>query len=629
MIKDKKIVAVCIAKIGDDGSYRYIEALQPYFLQAGYRMMVYHTCSDFYWNTPNEEGEKAIFELIDYDITDAVVIVAGVFQDKELIRKIADTARAHGKPVVSIDGTIEGCVSVLPDYAACIEELIEHVIVQHGVRDLNFISGVKGNDFAEERLEVFKRVLAAHDIPCGEDRIFYGDFWSGPTQEAVRKMVQENRVPKALICANDSMAIAACEELQKSGYRIPEDVIVTGFDGIVEGRYSTPSLTSCDSNYTRIGEEVTELLGQLLAGEKVEPEYKIPFKVHLAQSCGCVKENAGNLGAEMLAVNDRLSYYKMLDRGFYEASAEILTCDNEAKISKVLEKCMPVSVICMIDEDFWETENTPNIGHDIKGAHQLRYVLFDSRKPVDDTVTEQYEKCGEIVPDLEELLDAQRPLVFTAICFWNRPIGYVCTYFDVTPSGYQSISQCAIGISNALGGFYNIRYQHYLNNQIEKIYAYDSLTGLLNRQGFYKYSKSMVEKMCADGQLLMLSTDLDGLKQINDCYGHLEGDNAIAAAAKAIREAYPEDKICFRFGGDEMICLIPVHNESDMEEKVRASIEQSLAEYNRTSGKPYTVSLSMGFFLEEVESFSLEKLIKKADTNMYSEKKAKKERGNT
>ncbi|MGN1146788.1 MAG: GGDEF domain-containing protein [Lachnospiraceae bacterium] len=637
MMEDKRVIAVCIAKIGDYGCYDYIEALNSCFIRAGYRMMVYHTCSDFYWNTPNEEGERAVFELIDYKITDAVVIIASSFKSRKPVEEIIRRAKENGKPVICIDGCFEDSILVLPDYKSCFEKIVRHVVEYHGVRDVGFISGLKGNEFAEDRLSVYKKVLEENGIAFEEDKVAYGDFWSGPAKAAVQKMIRENKVPKALICANDVMAIAACAELQENGYRVPEDILVTGFDGFIEGRYFSPNITSCDSNYGKIGECVTEILKNIFEGKQTEAIYRVGFELLISQSCGCTKGHSIYGGREMIELNDRLNHYRTMDRDFYEISAEILTCDNVDKISAVLRRYMPSNVTCLINKAFFEMDSKLSVKEENSSFDEEMCILYDSRSRKEEAtvlgngILPTYDiRQGRLVPDQYELLESDIPMVFTAVCFWNRAIGYVCTYFPLNQNEYLSISQCAIGISNALGGFRNTQYQSYLFGQIEKTYTHDALTGLLNRHGFYKYSASLLEEMCKEknGSVLMLSADLDGLKHINDCFGHLEGDNAIYIAAQAIKEAYPEEKICFRFGGDEILCLIPVYEETDMEKRVRKSIEGFLENYNKSSGKPYAVSLSLGFSMEQIDDFSMERIIKKADMRMYSEKNAKKKSRN-
>ena len=602
MINGKKIIAVCVAKIGDGGSYEYIEKLHSYFAPAGYQMMIYNTCSDFFWDKTNEQGEKAVFKLIDYSITDAVVIIANSIRCKELVEQIIARAKAHGKPVFCIDGCYEGGIMVMPDYEECFRKIVKHVVEFHKIKDVGYISGLKGNPFSDDRQEVFKSVLEENGIPYEEDKVWYGDFWSNPTVEAIRSMMTAKKVPRALVCANDVMAIAACAELKENGYRVPEDVIVTGFDGVLEGRYFSPRITSCDDNYGKVAERVAELLKQSFDGMPLDTMHKVSFDVHMGQSCGCVKQGVIFYGgSEMITLNDTLNHYRVMDRMFYEISAEILTCDSLERIREVMKEIMPPFITCLINGAFLDVDNHPVMEEEASFAEEM-CVLYDDSGRFLGKDNNHHESdtwnisSGELLPNMGELLGGDRPIVFNALCFRNRAIGYVCTYLPLEKYEYLSIPQCAIGISNALGGFRNTKYQSYLNSRLEDVYAHDALTGLFNRHGFYKYSEILLyglqEKK--DQKLLVISADLDGLKTINDTYGHLEGDNAIYIAAKALRESWQKEKICVRFGGDEMLCLLPVPGGEAPEITIRKRVAKFLEQYNESSGKPYEVSMSLG-----------------------------------
>lgn len=635
MVNGKKIIAVCVAKIGDGGSYEYIEQLYSCFSKVGYGMIVYNTYSDFYWDRASEQGEKAVFELIDYRITDAVVIIANSIRNQELVERIITRAKEHGKPVFCIDGSYEGGIMVLPDYEECFCNIVKHVVEHHKIRDVGYISGPKGNPFSDERLEVYKRVLEENGIPFDEDKVWYGDFWSGPTIEVVRSMIADGTVPRALVCANDVMAIAACTELKENYYRVPEDVIVTGFDGILEGRYFSPRITSCDDNYGKIAEQVTELLEQCFHGETVESLHKVSFDIHMGQSCGCVKQGMIFYGgSEMVTLNDTLNHYRVMDRMYYEISGEILDCDSVDEIREVLREIMPPYITCLINGAFLDVDNHPVPEERENPFDEEMCVLYDDSCRFLGIIEDDDEKVkwnvggGELVPNLNRLLESDRPIVFNALSFQNRAIGYVCTYLPLERYEYLSISQCAIGISNALGGVHNTLYQSYLNRQLEEVYAHDALTGLYNRHGFYKYSEILLEEMKENTQqeILVVSADLDGLKEINDCYGHMEGDNAICIAAKALKESWIGKNICVRFGGDEMLLLLPVPEGQNPENVIRRSVAEFLDEYNKASGKPYVVSVSLGFYRASVENFDMDSIIRNADMNMYAEKRAKKRR---
>ncbi|MBQ5312374.1 MAG: GGDEF domain-containing protein, partial [Oscillospiraceae bacterium] len=122
--------------------------------------------------------------------------------------------------------------------------------------------------------------------------------------------------------------------------------------------------------------------------------------------------------------------------------------------------------------------------------------------------------------------------------------------------------------------------------------------------------------------LTVLSIDMDGLKTINDTYGHAEGDIAIQAIADAMHSVWGENEICARFGGDEFITA-SVCRSSPM--RHAAALEQKITEYldtfNSTSGKPYKVQASFGAAYSRISSsIQVDELIKQADDLMYCEK---------
>ena len=165
-----------------------------------------------------------------------------------------------------------------------------------------------------------------------------------------------------------------------------------------------------------------------------------------------------------------------------------------------------------------------------------------------------------------------------------------------------------------------MRHQHYLREQIEELYKFDSLTGLYNRGGFAKAYKHLIQE---HGDLVtVVLADLDGLKFINDCYGHGEGDIAIATVAAALRHACPPQALCVRFGGDEMLAVIAGDcDEAEIRDRLTEFINARNSEY----GKPYEISASVGIYASQNPGeLDFEELIKTSDKLMYEEKQLKK-----
>ncbi len=148
----------------------------------------------------------------------------------------------------------------------------------------------------------------------------------------------------------------------------------------------------------------------------------------------------------------------------------------------------------------------------------------------------------------------------------------------------------------------------------------DPLTGLMNRSGFVE-SVIRFKKQFRGKKALFLLADLDQLKEINDTFGHTEGDNAICRLGNTLKTMLGENAIVARIGGDEFVASI--FNASDRDiKRVRETIENALAQQNENSMKPYYVESSMGIFSFTVDdSMDLSALVKKADRPLYEEKK--------
>lgn len=109
----------------------------------------------------------------------------------------------------------------------------------------------------------------------------------------------------------------------------------------------------------------------------------------------------------------------------------------------------------------------------------------------------------------------------------------------------------------------------------EKQSEHDSLTGLLNRQGFEKHANEKISELKrTDKSYSFLFGDLDGLKKINDEEGHVAGDNYLVTVANVINESVRESDIVARWGGDEIVVLLPeLNKEKAMDIAVRINSE--------------------------------------------------------
>ncbi|MBN1836642.1 MAG: GGDEF domain-containing protein [Spirochaetales bacterium] len=149
----------------------------------------------------------------------------------------------------------------------------------------------------------------------------------------------------------------------------------------------------------------------------------------------------------------------------------------------------------------------------------------------------------------------------------------------------------------------------------------DELTGIYNRRGFYILAEQQIKIARRTGRAMLLaSADLDGLKRINDGFGHHEGDRALVDAAQILRESFRESDIIARMGGDEFVVLMtekPEISSSILLERLARNLEA----HNRKVTRPYPFSISVGFaYFDPEQPVSLQELLIQADKAMYERK---------
>jgi diguanylate cyclase (GGDEF)-like protein len=152
----------------------------------------------------------------------------------------------------------------------------------------------------------------------------------------------------------------------------------------------------------------------------------------------------------------------------------------------------------------------------------------------------------------------------------------------------------------------------------------DELTGLYNRRGFLTLAEQqfkMAHRMRIGVSLVYI--DVDELKRINDTFGHDEGSAALRATGDILRRTFRDSDIIARIGGDEFIVLV-MQNSSGGSESIADRLQQEVADHNAQRNHPYTLSLSTGIaYLDPKEHVSIERIMAKADEEMYKQKRSR------
>lgn len=619
MLYGYKILVYCTSKVYESKFCEFLTTLNEELVPNNWRVMVFCTETDLYHNDRNNKGEANIFDLINYDVADAFLFAEEKLLNSTIKNSFIEKAQNKNIPVFIYEGTRPDTYNIKFDMRQGFYKVCHHIINQHGIKNLHFMAGKKGFWQSDERLEVFKQALKDNNIPFDESMVSYGDFWDEPAARATQKLLDSGNIPKAIICANDTMAISVTNVLKKNGYRCPEDIIVSGFDGIEEIFYSTPKITSILCNYQTLGIEIADFIMEVDTVHTKPYTRLVETSFILSESCGCQPVTPSHSLDFISKLSERYDVFRNSEKSLNNMSVLIHDANSLDEVKSILKGDLLYNTRFLVKTECTDENMDPNISHTDSTYGNSMYVLLDS--DANHKLKSNFIKTEELIPSMKQVLDKyKKPLIFVAVNNIDMPIGYLCfcfTNYDVR--NYVKISQIATWLGNAISGYRNVKFQKHLQEKIEDMYSHDSLTGLYNRNGFIKlYETLLIDP--AIKKVSMAMADLDNLKYINDNFSHSEGDNAISVVANALKNAQDGGYYC-RYGGDEMLAIYPFETKP---ETLQKEVNKYLNKYNKISGKPYKISASIGVYNSPKTNF--EELFKNADALMYAEKLLNKNR---
>lgn len=162
--------------------------------------------------------------------------------------------------------------------------------------------------------------------------------------------------------------------------------------------------------------------------------------------------------------------------------------------------------------------------------------------------------------------------------------------------------------------------------EVRNLSMTDDLTGLYNRRGFLALTEQQ-QKMArrTNNSFSLVYADMDGLKQINDTFGHQEGSESLRKIAEILKKSFRDSDIVSRLGGDEFTVCVPDTIACNISVPL-ARLEENLRQYNRQKTHLYELSLSLGVVCVSADDdSSIEDLLVKADEAMYENKKRKRQ----
>ena len=633
-------IAVLMGGLRFDSQRRIIDGLWERARDDGGSIYAF-TCDVWSYSTSGyNEGQISIFNLPDFSLFDGVVLHEDTFYEPKAIAELVKKIRKSGVPCISLNNKYVGMQYIGIENFSGIYEITSHLINEHKAKYLNFIAGPEDNNHSAERMRGYRKALEDNGIPFERARIFYGDYHPGSGERAVDQFLKSDRpFPDAIIAANDEMALGAFYKLKEEGISVPEQVKLSGYDNAFVARNHYPKITSVKRPDKELGRRAYDKLKAIMQGQAVEDEETLTCQAVFTESCGCqdkVKEKSMDLRERYVREKLHATTYSEIIRSSSADFTGAVTFEELLEKVRMYLRMIDIKefYLCMctndmhIDGEVMSQLNTEAVLPDVatyteemniplayRNGEFLEYGNF----PAKDLLPKAW--IGEKRGDFYTII----PLHYQKRCY-----GYCVLCNSRLMLDSELFHLFIMNINNALE---NLRKQTMLNAMVERLnrmWVYDTLTGVYNRAGFFKFAPNIIkEAYDKKNDLFVLFLDLDGLKTVNDKYGHDEGDVFIKAMASVLNQVHRHGELLMRYGGDEFVVLAQGFSHEDARRYI-SQVQTGIENYNAISDHPYILDASMGYaIVPSSEKMDLDELIERADKEMYKVKKEKKSRRTT
>uniref|UniRef100_UPI00405689FA EAL domain-containing protein n=1 Tax=Acetatifactor sp. TaxID=1872090 RepID=UPI00405689FA len=598
----RKRIAILVGQAEEEYQEQFISGFLEKVFAYDFDVCVFAMYQRFQESNDREIGDSSIFSLVDYDQFDALLLMLDTIQTPGVARKIEETVKKRfSGPVLCVDVESKNFPYIEMDYYEPSKKLVAHLIEHHGFTEIGYVTGWYGHKHAMQRLQAFKDCMEEHGLPVVEEWIYHGDFWYNGGEQMVERIIkQDGKLPQAIACANDYMAIGAAKMLEKYGYRVPGDVAIVGYDSVEAGINSPKPITSAPLSTREYGDYAGDCMLALFEGKEL-PAFKDNTKLFIGSSCGCQNDSV----IPKVVLRERWDT-DMSERAFYSANnhmnEDMLRQTNFYDLLRTIQSYtyqiqeFDEFHICL-NEDWNDFEKKAQEGrqdeiYSLRMLHALR-CYKDCTKDVHSFDT--YFQKNLLLPVIHELQEKPRVYFFTPLYFEERSFGYAVVCYEKAKSYSSTHRMWLRNVMHGLECFRRIEAIQRSNEMLEASMTRDVLTGLYNYNGFLKQSDQLMRKiMRINANVGALAIDIKELMKINEVYGRAEGDRIIISVAHALKDIFPHGmSVCF--GNGEMVTI--VISNKDVGEILQRGYEQmvvQIAEESQASKIEYEVEMHYG-----------------------------------
>ena len=581
------------------------------------------------YDTKYEYQYNVLFDIaaaakLDYLIVAAGTIAYDAKKQKAFLDSLGDT------PILSVAAEIEGYDFLQYDNRSGIAAAVEH-LVKHGRRHIGFMVGELNNSECAERYAEYRSSLEKHGIEFRKSYVTECDLAHESIHDA-RPFIEKNPDLDAVLCFNDIVASKLYEVLAEKGLKVGDDIAVIGFDDLPFCKKLSPELASVRADAETLGAVSVEKAVNFLSGIPDERHY---VETRFIPRASCPSDDAATEESEA-PKSYTVEKYEVRTHieNIFIRDTLMFDSDPEMGYSQIMKQLSCIGA----DTGFIYILEEP-IVHAVKGKFPKKLSwLFKSYSYGEDRFSvpagEQKMSTPSVFRNKYLVSDRQRTLIAADLYSAETQYGIAlleprnADFFDELEIVTYQLS-AAVRTLNILKKQSDLLAElHIKNLALEELSHIDELTGANNRRGFYMEAEKLVR--AGNGKsFIVCYADMDGLKAVNDTYGHDEGDFCIKLVAQCMHRIFGDKAVIGRMGGDEFAAIMI--SEPDLRPwDILAARDAFVKKFNSRKNKPYQFNVSIGVHDALIKNvYDLQSAVNIADSLLYIEKKEKKRRAAT
>lgn len=559
--------------------------------------------------------------------------------------------RAQYIPLVSIVETKFDVPQVVSDYEEKTRALITHMVHFHGCKTFNIVTGMRDSTATESRLRLCLETLSSLGITVEKERIFSAILDTSTGYNAMRYFFQKQFMPvDCIICLNDDLAIGVSTYARTRALQIPLNFKLICVDDIVRSRFNGVTLSTVHLGLKDVCRTAVDYAERLANGETIPQKTKVPSEIRYRKSCGCIptadfgtdyrSESQEDVPYTKSEIHEMASDYFVLEEDIFLMRRFFGNLNAALTLPKALahlESSMPSLHIRACAVVLYERKIILEEGDDFELPSRATLMLtYDDLASASSRSAFASNKAfnpqlGMLPPGTFK--ERRHTFMVKSLFYDNALFGYVVyepgnfhqALYDTAFSMVASILNAAILFTQQQA---IEQHQRVMLKQLEstnselsgRSYS-DELTGVYNRRGVLNFGQQAIDLAVEREQHgMVLYADMDGLKGINDTFGHDAGDIAIKTMSDILKETFRTQDVVGRMGGDEFV-VVAVGLTEELLPKIRERIKAFEAKWFQENQPPFHLGISFGGVpFHSGTDTNLENLLQAADKLLYEEK---------